>query len=424
MSSPRLTAALILQDILEKKLFLSDVRSQLDSFDTSDRALANMLILTALRRLCFIKKSLKPHIKKKLPIKAKLAEYLMIVAAVEILFLNTPDYAVLNSYVELVKKQTDKYIAGFVNAVLRKICSDKETLLKQDTSTFFPDDFIKLLRQSYGIKTIRKIEQASLQEPALDISLKFPTEQRPNGKTLPNGSIRIQNNAPIPTLPGFNEGTWWVQDFSASLAAKTILPHIAGRRVLDLCAAPGGKTAQLLSAGAIVDAIDISQPRLKTLQNNLERLHLQTNQTICADALNFLQNFHDAPYDAILLDAPCSATGTLRRHPEIVHIKTPQDIEKQALLQKQILQHITPAVKTGGYLVYCTCSLDKKEGEKQITDFLSASSAFKILHLKDRFPEWPEEIFTPEGFIRTLPFHLNTLGGVDGFFVALLQRIK
>jgi len=312
MSSPRLSAARMLQEILEKKLFLSDVRSQLDSLQEQDKAFAHMLVLTALRRLCSVKKQLKIHIKKKLPAKAKIAEYLLIMATVEILYLNTPSYAVLNTYVELVKKQTDKYIAGFVNAVLRKIATAENAPLSEN-DTFFPDNFIKLLRQSYGIKTIRKMEQAALSEPALDISVKDNPEhwaKTLRGTLLAGGTIRLHDNAPVPSLSGFSEGAWWVQDFAASLAVKSLLPQLNNRHVLDICAAPGGKTAQLLAYGAKVTALDVSGPRLQTLRQNLERLKLSAERIICADAIEYLSNFQDAPFDDILLDAPCSATGS------------------------------------------------------------------------------------------------------------------
>jgi len=423
MSSPRLTAARMLQDILEKKLFLSDVRFHLDSLKGQDTAFANMLVLTALRHLYSIKKLLKKYVKKKLPTKAKTGEYLLILATVEILYLNTPSYAVLNSYVELVKKQTDKYIAGFVNAVLRKIAADTENT--PPSNEFFPDSFFKLLRQSYSAKTIRKIEQAALAEPPLDISVKSNPEtwaQTLGGIQLCGGTIRLRDAAPVPSLPGFNDGSWWVQDFAASLAVKSLLPDLAGRRILDVCAAPGGKTAQLLAAGAKVTALDISAARLKTLRQNLERLQMPAEQIICADALEYLEHFQDEPFDDILLDAPCSATGTLRRHPEIVHLKTDADIAKQALLQKQILRHVSKALKIGGRLVYCTCSLDKREGENQIRDFLRDNNNFSIIPIA--IPGCPEELLTSEGFLRVLPCHLPENGGADGFFIALLQRTK
>ncbi|MGN0914447.1 MAG: RsmB/NOP family class I SAM-dependent RNA methyltransferase, partial [Alphaproteobacteria bacterium] len=227
-----------------------------------------------------------------------------------------------------------------------------------------------------------------------------------------------KNNAKIPELPGYNDGEWWVQDAAASLAVKA-LGKISDQRVLDLCAAPGGKTAQLIAAGAKTTALDISDKRLITLDENLNRLNFQTERTICADALEYLKNFDEEPYDIILLDAPCSATGTLRRHPETVHIKSSADIKKMAALQKQLLNLARKALKNNGILLYCTCSISKIEGENQIAEFLKDNHNFKLLPIKNiGF----KEAETPEGYIRTLPFHLAEQGGMDAFFIAKLQK--
>ena len=230
----------------------------------------------------------------------------------------------------------------------------------------------------------------------------------------------MPNAGGIKTLAGFAEGQWWVQDFAASLAVSA-LPDLKGKRVLDLCAAPGGKTAQLINRGAIVTSLDNSQQRLNTLRQNMERLHFSPKKIICADALNYLQDFSDTPFDAILLDAPCSATGIFRRHPEVLHLKTKFDVLRQAELQKQILEHVSKALAPQGTLIYCTCSIAKEEGEKQISDFLTTHDEFKISPLTSaKFPA----IITSGGFIRTLPFHLQSYGGCDAFFVARLTKVK
>ena len=221
-------------------------------------------------------------------------------------------------------------------------------------------------------------------------------------------------------MPDYDKGTWWIQDFSSALAVK-MLDNLHGKKVLELCAAPGGKTAQLLNAGAVVTCLDISKERLRTLQENLDRLHLSPQQIICGDALEFLEN-NNRTFDIVVLDAPCSATGTLRRHPEIVHLKSTDDIEKQALLQKEFLNRVDSAVAAGGILLYCTCSLCKQEGEEQIKDFISRQKNYKIINLAPKIPQEISSVVTPEGFIRVLPHHLAPFGGADGFFIACLQK--
>ena len=421
MPDTRKTAIEILQNILEKKQFFKEAKNSVSAPENQDSAFLNMLVLTTLRRLVFIKKTLHKYAKKKLPAKAAYANYALFLGISELLFMNTPDYAVINSYVNLSKQQTDKFVAGFVNAVLRKIAADKDEILTEDSGEFFTSEFFKILNTGYGKKTVAKIQLSAQQEPPLDITVKQLPEiwaEKLGGTVLTNGSVRLKNNAKILELPGYDDGEWWVQDAAASLAVKA-LGKISGQRVLDLCAAPGGKTAQLIAAGAKTTALDISDKRLITLDENLNRLNFQTERTICADALEYLKNFDEEPYDIILLDAPCSATGTLRRHPETVHIKSSADIQKMAILQKQLLNLAGKALKRNGILLYCTCSISKIEGENQIAEFLKDNHNFKLLPIKNiGF----KEAETPEGYIRTLPFHLAEQGGMDAFFIAKLQK--
>lgn len=424
MSDPRLTAASMLQRILEQKIFLSEAKNALEGHTETDTAFVNMLVLTSLRRLVYLRRVLKQFVRKKLPAQAAFAEYALILGTTEILCLQTPDYAVINSYVNLVKSQSDKYVAGFVNAVLRKICAEKERLLAEDDGAFFTSAFFGILKNSYGRKTVRKLEQASRQEPPLDLTVKqnpAAWAEKLGGTCLPGGTVRLKSPGRINKLPGFAEGEWWVQDFAASLPVKMLGP-LTGQRVLDLCAAPGGKTAQLINAGADVTALDISDSRLQTLHENLQRLRLPATQTVCADAAEFLADFKNAPFDIILLDAPCSATGTLRRHPELVHIKNSSDIAERLPLQQELLSLAPSALKPGGKLLYCVCSLAREEGENQIEEFLQKHKDFSVVPLAPKLPEGLAELAIPGGFIRTLPQHLNNLGGADGFFIALLQK--
>lgn len=424
MSDARTQAVLMLQEILEQRLFLSEAKNRLDSQAEVDNAFINMLLLTALRRLVYLRRILKKFVKKKLPRQAAFAEYALLLGATEILYLNTPDYAVINSYVNLVKIRLDKYVAGFINAVLRKICASREELLGLDNQEFFTSEFFKILKPGYGPKTIRKIEQAALAEPSLDLTVKTnpaETAARLGGVLLPLETVRLDNNGRIDRLPGYTEGDWWVQDFASSLPVK-MLGSVSGKRVLDLCAAPGGKTAQLINGGALVTALDISESRLETLHENLNRLNLKPAEVVCSDARYYLENFTGEPFDIILLDAPCSATGTIRRHPELVHIKTLADVEKSVLIQKQLLNVVSKALKPGGLLLYAVCSLASAEGELQIRDFLSENTDFRLSSLDNMLPPQLADICAPAGFIRVLPQHLPSLGGADGFFIALLQK--
>lgn len=422
----RRAAVEMLKDVLENKNFFSDVKIRQNQYNAQDSAFINMLILTTFRHLVFIKKTLKKFVKKKFPATAVNGQYALFLGVCEVLYLDTPDYAVINSYVEITKQMADKYVAGFVNAVLRNICKQKEELKKEDSGEFFPPEFFHILNQDYGKKTIQKIQKSAMQEPKLDISVKKDAKHWAEilqGQLLPSGTIRLNNNGKISDLAGYQNGDWWVQDFAAALAVKA-LPDIKNKKVLDMCAAPGGKTAQLLNKEATVTALDISETRLAKLKENMDRLHFKA-QIICADALEYIKNFHEEGYDAVLLDAPCSATGTIRRHPELVHIKRLKDVDKQVELQQQILSQTPKLIKKGGIFIYCTCSIAHAEGEKQIRAFLEKNTNFKIIPITSEElcgNAELSEIITPEGFIRTLPYHLQNYGGTDSFFVARLQK--
>ena len=421
MADPREIATEILHQIITQK-DTSSLQTLEQTADT-EHGFIKMLTLTTLRRHVFLRHVMRQFIKKKLPAKAFFADFAIEAGICELLFMNSPDYAVINSYVGLIKKHCDKFIAGLANAVLRRIAADKDILLKHNRNEVFPDSFLEILNNSYSKETISQLQTSALQEPALTISVKTNPQywaEKFGGQWIEDNTITLPNSGKIQSLEGFAEGHWWVQDYAASLAVST-LPDLKGKRVLDLCAAPGGKTAQLINKGALVTSLDNSQQRLNTLRQNMERLHFAPEKIICADALHYLQDFSDTPFDVILLDAPCSATGIFRRHPEVLHLKTKFDVLRQAELQKQILEHISKALAPQGTLIYCTCSIAKEEGEKQISNFLTTHNEFKISPLtSEKFPA----IITPEGFIRTLPFHLQSYGGCDAFFVAHLTKVK
>lgn len=415
MSDPRLAAARILENVLTKAQFYNEAKIA-EAASPKDNAFINMLVLTVLRRLVFLEQSLAPLLRKKAKSRIK---SLLLCAAAELFFLETPDYAVINSYVNLAKKTDNPFTGNFVNAVLRNLARGKDKL--PQPNAVFPQPFRRLLQKDYDAEEIAALETEFLNQPPLDLTVKENPDlwaERLQAELLPGGSLRLQTAGKIPDLPGYREGAWWVQDFSAALPVKT-LPPLAGKKVLDLCAAPGGKTAQLINAGAKVTAVDVSEPRLQTLRENLKRLHLNAEEIICADALTYLDSA-PSDLDVILLDAPCSATGTIRRHPELIHIKSADDVAKQLPLQRQLLQKAAKILPPDGILLYCTCSLAKAEGEEQVRALLSAEPQLKLRPLS--FPELPE-IVSPEGWIRTLPRHMAAQGGCDAFFIAQLQKV-
>ena len=420
MKNERAEYVEILQKILTANIPLSFFK---DNIPDAQKSFFNMLFLTTLRQMTFIKQIVLPQfIKKKIPSKQKILNFIFYLSITELLFLDTPDYAVINSYVDIAKKFTDKFGANFVNAVLRNILRQKSDLLSIKKHPYFSDEFLKILKSDYTQDEILQMERFTAVEPALDITLK-KSVQNPfsHGLILPTGSIRLESNTKVSGLSAYNDGIWWVQDAAAALAVQS-LTNLKGKKVLDLCAAPGGKTAQLLDAGAIVTAVDISEERLATLRTNIERLNFTENLTvICSDALQFVTS---QKFDVILIDAPCSATGTFRRHPEIIHTKTLNDVVQQAKLQKDILNHAISLLAPNGIIVYATCSLAKSEGEGQINGFLKTHPDFIVLPISIA---GTENMLTKEGYLRILPqsFIVDeqpNLSGADGFFIACLQR--
>jgi 16S rRNA (cytosine967-C5)-methyltransferase len=391
-----------------------------------DRALVRMLVATVLRRLGTLRGIIHPLAERGLPKDAPLLEPALLLGAAQILFLDVPDHAAVDLSVRLATLERGGRYSPMTNAILRRITREGKTFLNNAApEADTPPWMFERWQQRYGQETALAIAAAHRLEPPLDLSVKNnPAEwaEKLGAKLLPNGTLRLSSGGQVTSLPGYQEGAWWVQDFAASLPAA-LLGDIKGKRVADLCAAPGGKTMQLTANGANVSAIDRSENRLKRLKENLARLGLEA-EVIVADAAEWKTE----PFDAVLLDAPCSATGTIRRHPEIPWQKRSEDLFALTSLQARLLNNAASLTRTGGTLVYATCSLEPEESENQIERFLGAHGNFARIPVQPQEIGGFESLITPAGDLRTLPCHLPDaeprMSGCDGFFSARLQRLS
>jgi len=386
-----------------------------------DLAFARLLIATTLRRLGQIDAVIAGCLERPLPDKALGARNALRLGVAQLLFLDTPPHAAVAESVGLVRERPFR---GLANAVLRRVAREGRSLIEgQDAARLNTPDWLwDSWAAAYGEPTARMIAEAHLIEPPLDIVLKDPAEAElwttPLEATpIGNGVLRRYAGGRIEDLPGFADGVWWIQDFAATLPAG-LVPLSEGETIADLCAAPGGKTAQLAARGAHVIAVDRSDGRLKRVRNTLARLHL-TAETVVADAADWRPG---KPFSKILLDAPCSATGTIRRHPDLPHIKGPEDIQTVIAAQDRLLANAAHLLAPGGVMIYCVCSLEPAEGEERIAALLGTDASVKRLPIRpDEIPFLPEAI-TAQGDLRTLPCYLSGQGGLDGFFAARLEK--
>lgn len=401
---------------------------QFMALEPRDRMLVRAILTTALRFRVTIGRLIDHRLDRPLPANAHALSHLLHVGAAQILFLDVPDRAAVDIAVEQAKSDPrNARFAALVNAVLRGLGRDKEeTLAKELAATRdAPDWFCAMLEAAYGTDAAAAILAAHRVEAPVDFTVKRDADgwaEKFGGVVLPTGGIRVAGlPAPVAQLPGYAEGAWWVQDAAASLPAR-LLGDVAGLRVADLCAAPGGKTAQLAAAGARVTAIDISKSRLKRLSENMARLGFEV-ETVAADLTQYEP---PEPFDAVLLDAPCSSTGTVRRHPDVPWTKSPEDIVKLAALQHRLLERAVAMVKPGGRIVFSNCSLDPAEGEELLAHFLGETPSVALDHVRaDELPGCSTFI-TEAGVLRTtpagLPMETSRLSGLDGFFAARLRR--
>lgn len=401
---------------------------QFTALDPRDRALVRAILAAALRHRLSIGALIDSRLDRPLPARAGTLLHILHVAAAQFLFLDVPDSAAVNLAVAHASADPrTRRFTGLVNAVLRALATRKERALPKVLATTrdAPDWFAERLIAAYGPETADAIMAAHRIEAPLDLTVRTDPggwAQRLGGRLMPNGTVRlVQPGTPVPELAGYAEGAWWVQDAAASLPAR-LLGAVDGCDVADLCAAPGGKTAQLANAGARVTAVDGSANRLRRLAVNLERLGLSA-EIVRADLASWRPG---RLFDAVLLDAPCSATGTLRRHPDVAWTKSPADIAKLAAAQRRLLDAASGLVRPGGRLVFSNCSLDPEEGERLVAGFLDERPDFC------RDPIAPTEFDGLDGLVdacgdlRTTPADWPVddprWSGMDGFFAARLRR--
>jgi 16S rRNA (cytosine967-C5)-methyltransferase len=421
----RRAALEVLIACLDKGQPLDDVLARHEGFavlEPRDRAFVRLLLATTLRRLGEIDEVLGVLIERPLHGPNALAHHAMRLGSAQLLFLGTPAHAAVDTSVRLVEAAHLPHLKGLANAVLRRVAREGTALLgdRDPARLNTPVWLWESWADAYGEAATRAIAAAHLIEAPLDLTLRADAEAwaaRLDAEVLPTGTIRRAAGGAISELPGFAEGAWWVQDAAAALPAR-LLGDIAGQRVADLCAAPGGKTMQLCAAGAEVTAVDISARRMARLAENLARAGLAA-ELVTADVGKWTPS---ATFDAILLDAPCSGTGTLRRHPDIAWLKDAEDVGRLGLTQDRLLLRALDLLKPGGTLVYAVCSLQEDEGIARIEALLARTPGLQRIPVRPgELPDLAEAI-TPAGDIRTLPSMWSGRGGLDGFYVARLTR--
>ena len=411
--APRRAALNVLEAALSRRGGLDEALSSpaVLGLSARDRSFARALVMATLRHLGPIDRALSARLKREPP---ALALSLLRLGVAQAFWLDTPAFAAVDTTVTLAPKP----LRGLINAVLRGLLRDGPPA--PDPAHLAPDWLLSRWRQAFGEAEALTIAAAIAEEPATDLSVKSgidlePLAQLLEAQILPGGSLRTRRGGDITTWPGFAQGQWWVQDASAAIPARLLQAKL-GETVLDLCSAPGGKTFQLAAAGAVVTALDRSENRLKRLRESLVRLD-QSAETVVGDAANWQPG---RIFDAVLLDAPCSATGTFRRHPDVLWNARPGDIARLAVSQGRLLDAAADHLKPGGLLVYSVCSLEPEEGEAQAMAMLSRRSDLVMEPITTGECGVPAASVTDQGCLRILPPHLA--GGLDGFFIARFRK--
>ncbi len=424
----------LLTAVLRQKLSLDQALSEhpgIGGLEVRDRGFARSITATTLRRLGQIDALIDIALERPLPRKAQGAHDLLRLGLTQLLFLGTPPHAAVATTVDLAQALGHGPHKSLINAILRRFSREGSDLVKnQDAARINTPNWLwQAWTAAYGEPTCRHIAEAHLTEAPLDITVKGNTledkkewAEKLDARLLPTGSLRRDAGGMVNTLEGFDDGAWWVQDAAAALPVR-LFGDVSDKHVIDLCAAPGGKTAQLAAAGARVTAVDRSEKRLLRVRENLDRLGLDAD-IVCADAGDWRP---DKTADAVLVDAPCSSTGTIRRHPDVARLKAPEDVSKLSGVQDRLLAAAVDMVKPGGEIVYCSCSLQPEEGPDRITALLDAGAPVSRVAVQPGDIGGPgkltEDLISADGALRSLPSHLEEGGGMDGFFAARLKRV-
>lgn len=416
--APRAAALGLIQSVLTENRALSEVLQNppegFADLPPDGRARAQRLALDAFRHAGRADHHLRGPLRKTPP---EPVHWVLRLALIEIHVAGQAAHGVIHDAVELTRSSGYPKFAGLTNAVLRKLAEGLDW--QASPVPRLPGWLRGALQNAYGAQGTAAIEAAHLRSAPIDLTLHGPRPEELPGTLLPTGSLRLQMPGQVSALPGYAQGAWWVQDAAAALPAR-LLADMSGARVLDLCAAPGGKAMQLAAMGAQVTAVDISAGRMVRLRENMARTGLPVD-IVVADALDWRP---DAPFDAILLDAPCSATGTIRRHPELPWLRRREDVTALRALQAALLDRVLdPAhgvLRPGGRVVYCTCSLLPSEGEDQIR---AAATRHSFRLLPAEISGVPASWLNPDGSLRTRPDYWAEHGGLDGFFIASLQHL-
>ena len=424
-AASRACARIALEAVLRKSRNPADAldtQSAFTAMSVRDRAFTRLLLLTTLRRLGQIDNAIDRLLEKPLPARRAPVRDILRLGAAQLLFLNTPAHAAVDGAVALTALSRHAALKGLVNALLRRLARDGAALLPmQDAARLNTSDWLwQSWTTCYGEQRCRAIALAHMAEPPIDLSFKQAAPAwaaRLGGTAMPGGTLRLKRAGAVDALDGYAEGAWWVQDLAAALPAR-LLGAVSGQHIIEIGAAPGGKTAQLAAAGAHVQALDRSPARLTRLRQNLERLGL-TAEIVKAEGETWRPQ---ELADGLLLDAPCSATGTIRRHPDIMWRRQPEDVAELAGRQARLLQAAIKMIKPGGLLVYAVCSLEPPEGPEQIEKFLAAGAPAERVAITANEAAGLVEAITPAGDLRTLPCHLAAAGGMDGFYAARLRR--
>ncbi|MFK7744349.1 MAG: RsmB/NOP family class I SAM-dependent RNA methyltransferase [Roseobacter sp.] len=413
----RKSAVYLLDQVLGEGRLMSELLGAgvLDQLAPDDRARAARLAQDTLRGMERADRILQKHLSKYPPLHVRNA---LRVGTVE-LCNGAAAHGVVNAMVELVSRHKHlSHLKGLTNAVLRKVAADGPEAWQALRAPRLPKWLRGPLAQAWGNEEMVAMEIAHFKGAPLDLTAKSDPDavaRDTGGVLLPTGSVRIENAGQVSAMPGFDEGAWWVQDAAAALPVRMLAPQ-SDEEILDLCAAPGGKTMQLAAAGARVTAVDDSPSRMKRVRENLTRTGLKAKLMV-QDALET-----EGMFDAVMLDAPCSATGTIRRHPDLPHAKDGSEFGDLIELQSQLIDHAWSLVKPGGRLLFCTCSLLPDEGEVQVDEALERHSDMTVEPSEALLPEIDPAWRSSEGGVRIRPDFWLDKGGLDGFYMACLRK--